>query len=66
MKAIDRESIRRVLDSELTHIKTSSRQRQTLYENAKGGKKVKKKSIPVLVTAVVLMLTAGPTSSRVS
>ncbi len=59
MKAIDRESIRRVLDSELTHIKTSSRQRQTLYENAKGGKKVKKKSIPVLVTAVVLMLAAG-------
>ena len=58
MRTYDQKEFHRIIDAELTYIHTSDRQRQMLYENATGGKFMKKKVSLGLVLALVLTLTA--------
>ncbi len=56
MKTSEKMDIQRILDEELRHVHTSDRQRQMLYENAKGEKAMKKKGSFALILALVLTL----------
>ena len=54
-----KERIRQALDAETSGLRTSQAQRERLYENAVGGRKVKRKLTAGLVFAMILVLLAA-------